>query len=130
MATTAMCPAVDGRVALAILDTAAVIAVATGTTALITKRSATAAGRKLRLELASTRRKSWLIGGMVLLLPDLGLEQHHSLLYLGELRHKLLLCFVRTGGRVGHLSDEIGILIVQSLVGSEGTLESIDDLLD
>jgi hypothetical protein len=98
---------------LTILVAAAAIAIAAGTTALITESSATAARRKLRLELASTRRISWLVGGMVLLLMDLeGLEQHHSLLHLGELRRKLLLHFVRTGGRVGHLSNEVGGLIV------------------
>jgi hypothetical protein len=96
MATTAMGPAVDGCVALAVLVATAAAA------ALISEGSAAAARRKLRLVLASSRRRisrlvRWMVGGMVPLL-DLGREQRHSLLHLGELRSKLLLRLVGTGG--------------------------------
>jgi hypothetical protein len=117
------------KMATATMGTAA-ISVAAGTTAWITESDPTAARRIVRLVLASTRRIGWLIRGSLVLLLDLGLKQHHSLLHLGELSRKLLLCFVRAGGRVCHLSDEFRRLVLQSLVGSEGTLESVDDLLD
>jgi hypothetical protein len=135
MATTAMGPAVEGRVALAIVVAATTIARAAGATALRAECSAAAARRKLRLELASLRRRIiWLkvlmIGGRMLLLADLSLEQRHSLLHLGKLCRELLLRFVRTGGGVGHLSDDLSRLILQSLIRSEGTLEPVDDLLD